>query len=133
MTLEDELQYLLNKSYTHIIKQGKRCISATNVCVYRNEEGLGCAAAPFILTYDREMEGGSFAGIVARFPKSYFDHIAVKHLNFVNKLQAFHDSNALHNSITSEDPFIPRYKQHVSESITVFNESNNTSLTIPEL
>jgi len=107
--MDDPLQYLFNKSYFHIVKQGKPSVKqvpgAIDLCVYKSEEGCGCAASPFIETYYPEMETLTFAQLTHRFTIC-LDPIAVDNLSLVMELQWAHDK-AAHQS---KETFVPSYK-----------------------
>jgi hypothetical protein len=92
MTEQEEKQYLFDKSLNHIKAQGKPAVLPNGSCQYKLD-GLGCAAAPFIVEHMGEMEGHGFISLVANF-KDFLDPIAVKHVGVVGCLQGAHDSNS---------------------------------------
>ena len=88
-SMKDEMQELMQRSYNHIVKQGGPSIDPmTKTCAYRGKEGAGCAAAPFIVNYDRKMEGLGWIEVVREFPKNIE---TTKHEDFISGLQSCHD------------------------------------------
>lgn len=94
MTEKEELQYLFDKSYNHIMTQGEPSFDANSgYCQYHSDNGLQCAAGPFIVKYSEGMEEKDFTEVVEHFTLDYFDPIAFKHSDFVGLLQKCHDLN----------------------------------------
>jgi len=103
-------QMLLNKSYLHIINQGKASLNDAGICVYQALDGSGCAASPFITKYDERMENLTWATLTYRFPDNVIREAKVE-ASFVYNLQRAHDSNR------GADPqdFIERYKSSIKK------------------
>ncbi len=93
MTEQDERQALFDISLNHIRAQGEPSMDEQG-CVFRNAEGLGCAAAPFITNYEPEVEEISIYG--GCDVEKYFDPLAVKHSELVAMLQLAHDGVCEH-------------------------------------
>lgn len=92
MSNKEEMQSLFNTSLEHIRKQGKPSRKG-KICVYKTEDGLGCAAAPFIKTYRPEMDSGNgicFSHICSQFPDNVVKE-AFANMYFVDQLQNCHD------------------------------------------
>ena len=116
---KQEMQDLLNRSVQHIRQQGKPSLRHPDrpddrQCVYRSPLGLSCAAAPFIVDYDARMDDGDLAG---SWSKSFtgnwerhLDPLAVKHQNFVRKLQRCHDLAA-----DDRSRFLERYEENIAD------------------
>lgn len=103
----NDLQYLFNKSYIHIVKQGRSSVLGP-VCAYKSDDGCGCAAAPFIINYKPMMENLRWKNLATQYPKD-LDPIAVEQTEFVTELQAAHDNHAW----AHKDEFIPKYKDEM--------------------
>ena len=96
VTEQQELQALFDISFNHIIAQGGASFMAdTGSCQYRMPNGRSCAAAPFILEYDRKMEDRNWSALVEnQHFINKLDPLAVKHRSFVGALQSIHDDAA---------------------------------------
>ena len=120
-------QGLLQRSFDHVIKQGKPSMNHNRgVCRYKNEEGLSCAAAIFITKYDEDMEGSSWEEL-ARFIPDLLEEGAVKESNFVYKvIQRPHDIASRHTD------FIPAYKRALVNAIDEWNFKHQDNIRPPE-
>jgi len=90
MNHKQELQILLDISYKHVITQGYQSLSSNGSCAYVGPEGQRCAAGPFVLEYTDAMEDVGFESIAEEF-SGRIHPLAVKHADFVEKLQEAHD------------------------------------------
>jgi hypothetical protein len=119
MTELEELQYLFDKSSKHILAQGKASTSDEDPakCVFKNEQGLGCAFAPFILKYNKSMDSECFSAtdVIHKY-KSSVDPIAVKHSNICDALQECHDEAtplASDRATYDDEKFMNAYKKNL--------------------
>lgn len=71
----------------HLLTQGKKSESPDGTCMYRNQEGLMCAAGCLMsdLEYRKEMEENSWTMLAAE------DVVPVSHSRLIQKLQDIHD------------------------------------------
>lgn len=98
---QSEKQYLFDKAFRHVIQQGRPSVKLDLAakdgpmyyCVYKSEDGCGCAAAPFIINYKPEMEKNRFRIVAENFPFDV-DPVAIAHADFVMELQQAHDDNS---------------------------------------
>lgn len=81
---------LFKLSYKHVKRQGQPSVDEESSCHYDNGAGLGCAASPFITSYDPDMEHKNFSSLVKRFPDCLVAE-AKDNAEFVEALQAAHD------------------------------------------
>lgn len=102
-----EQQQLLDISFKHILKQGGPSMGGEEgtVCMYRGDNGAGCAAAPFITKYDPQMERKTIYS-VEEFVKEHpergaLDSRVSPNITFVAQLQQAHDNSA--RSVRKED------------------------------
>lgn len=132
--LTAELQQLLNISVAHIRKQGRgssRPDKDQITCTYRNEDGSGCAAGPFINNYYPTMESLHFLQLAERFGTD-LDPLAAKHASFVcNVLQQAHDG-AAHKTHAEPDLFLADYEERLRIHVAGWNRAHRTNLVIPE-
>ena len=99
------LQKLFDKSLQHIRKQGKPSYSTEERLCRYNQDGLGCGAAPFILKYEKSMEGKRWIDLVPHEDyKVLLDPLAVEYSGFVSQLQNAHDGAAV-NYLSGEVTF----------------------------
>ena len=120
-------QELLQRSFDHIMKQGKPSIDG-DTCMYKSDKGASCAAAIFILEYKDTMEGMSWNTLATRY-RYELDSDAFKESFFVSTvLQRAHDIAASDNS----NGFIERYKRELKTRIRVWNEENEDNIRLPE-
>ena len=86
-------QELFDIALEHIRQQGRPSLNEYGQCRYRTEDGLSCAAAPFIQDYDPSMEHVGFIRLVedAHY-QPRLDPRAVEHFELVCELQLAHDS-----------------------------------------
>lgn len=125
MTEQEELQYLLDTSYNHVIKQGKPA-AENKMCWYKSPEGLSCAAAPFIIEYNEEMERQSWRSLAIKDEfVPFLDPIAVKHCNFVAELQGAHDGASI--NVGNDEAFISEYRARIRNIVDDYD------LTLPEI
>lgn len=111
-TFDQVKQSLLVRSVQHIRKQGKPSIDSQKACRYQ-QDGLGCAAAPFIVEYDSGMENITFNGLVedGKFCPM-LDKDAAKEVWFVNRLQDAHDG-AVREMAKTREPFLQLYERRI--------------------
>src|SRR5712692_9130291 len=93
-------QEIFNISYLHVVRQGKPSFVIANLggntisdnisCRYRGNEGLQCAAAPFVVNYTPECEL-PFCSLLAIHP-DVLDPDAIPHGLLIEKLQGAHDN-----------------------------------------
>jgi hypothetical protein len=114
------LQRLFDKSLGHIRQQGGPCYDVNprqgHVCLYKGPNGRGCAAAPFIISYSKEMEGTSFMTLVQL--KQFggkLDPEAASHPYFVDDLQRAHDSSVDFLSSNPDADFMDVYERRMRE------------------
>ena len=83
-------QQIFDQVARHLLKQGKRAVSAQGRCKYRTDDGLKCAAGCLISDeeYDQNFEmRGSWPSVV-----SYSGYtVTVVHEHFITALQRMHD------------------------------------------
>jgi hypothetical protein len=91
-------QQLFDISAKHVLGNGKPGINAGGTCVY---DGIGCAAAPFIVEEDRASAYGTWFS-VAEAAKNEHEQ------DFVRKLQRCHD-DAHMNTFGTGDSFIKAF------------------------
>ena len=107
------LQALFDASVGHILKQGKPSYTLeTRACRYRNADGTSCGAAPFIMTYDPNMEYKGWHTLAERWPNHITQESQV-HADFVCRLQGCHDV-AAHDGVNGvheegKVPFLSAY------------------------
>lgn len=117
-------QRLLNISVAHVLQQGEPSVeprphvNGEFRCVYRDKDGKGCAAAPFIIEYDKKMENLSWTAVcnaVYRGDLSVkLDETASSLHGFVSDLQSLHDHAAIDPKtckVRSKEEFIRIYKE----------------------
>jgi len=90
MSNKEELIQLWTASAKHISEQNGPSGKA-GMCMYKADNGRGCAAAPFIKNYTREMEGVTFDVLARDWPQN-LDQVAVNQRSFVRSLQMAHDA-----------------------------------------
>ena len=90
-------QEAYNTVRKHLLKQDKKCLKDTGMCMYRNDSGLKCALGALIpnYMYNAEMEGGAIQKLFKKFP------VLRKHLEDVDIgmlmcLQSVHDNDPIH-------------------------------------
>lgn len=127
---QEILQQLLNRSVAHIRKQGKPSLADDGrLCLYRNPDGRGCGAAPFITQYDPKMEK-TYWWKVTRNWSAALDRDAVEHADFVEDvLQNSHDEAA--SRAKDDSDFLKEYEREVERNIDDWNGTHEMSLTIP--
>jgi len=90
-TLKDATrQQIFDQVARHLLKQGKRAVSAQGRCKYRTDDGLKCAAGCLISDeeYDSNFEmRGSWPSVVT-YASSTVTHV---HEQFITELQRMHD------------------------------------------
>jgi hypothetical protein len=121
------IQTLLNTSVAHVLKQGKPSAKLTPspyvgeedkvTCLYRGEDGLQCAAGPFIVHYSPDMENKIFSVLAEslRFRDGLQEDARV-HAEFVNTLQTAHDE-AARRALRDGADFISAYKEQLARYV----------------
>jgi hypothetical protein len=115
------LQNLLNISVAHVLKQGKPSAKLGEedrvTCLYRGEDGLQCAAGPFIVRYSPDMESKIFSVLAknSRF-RDGLQEDARDHAEFVNTLQSAHDE-AARRMLRDGADFISAYKEQLARYV----------------
>lgn len=98
MTNQEEMQSLFNVAIQHVRKQGKPSGDEKGgrfICAYRADDGLQCAAAPFIRDYSTTMEGSNFSSLAtAPHFRRFLDPLALKHNVLIAEIQFCHDAPA---------------------------------------
>ena len=109
-------QEIFNISYTHVIKQGAPAKDSIGNCRYRTEDGLCCAAAPFVRPKDRNNRK-IWEALVR------YHGYSAKNKYLIRALQKAHD-----NAASSDDSlFLEIYKKKAK------NVADEFSLKIPEV
>ena len=70
---------------SHLLQQNARSVE-NNVCVYKGDNGLCCAAGIFIQDYEPIMEGKPWEDVVGDYEQGD------RHMDFISNLQIIHDS-----------------------------------------
>lgn len=88
--IPNDEQLVFDTVAEHLLKQGKRCVldnTDTSACMYRNDEGLKCAAGCLIPDdqYTPELEGKSWTSLARENLVSY------NCVMLINDLQSIHD------------------------------------------
>lgn len=105
-------QRLFDISLNHIRAQGAPSMNGTR-CAYRSVSGRRCAAEPFILAYDYEMEAKSWRSLCFRF-RDKVDQNAYENIGLVSMLQNAHDEAAVSFSATEDqEPFMAGYERRM--------------------
>lgn len=95
-TKRGQLSNLYGIARKHINDQGTWS-AEHEACRYHGAKARGCAAAPFILKYEHEMDAGYGGNTWTDLVENYgdkpgvLDPLAVEHKDFVRKLQMCHD------------------------------------------
>lgn len=96
-------QQVFNQVASHLLKQGKRCLSTNGLCRYRNlDEGTACAAGCLISEEEylkRQTKDGKSNHFEANGAwRSLVDSMIVpeEHANLIMKLQIIHDKYKPH-------------------------------------
>lgn len=114
-------QELFDISLQHIRKQGKPSVNIRHrdlgrpeiSCVYRSEDGCGCAAAPFIVDYTPTLENNSISNLAGSRPQ-HVDPRALANIELVTQLQQAHDNTAIDEiSATISDVFLEDYEHRM--------------------
>lgn len=118
-------QELLNTSVAHVLAQGSPSVNGTG-CMYRSPDGKQCAAGPFIVSYDEDMENKNWEHISEIFGDS-LNPDAVKEADFVRELQFAHDNAAVEvkytapykceNIVRDDASFLEVYKLNIRELV----------------
>lgn len=117
-------QRLLNISVAHVLQQGEPSVEPSphggHRCVYRDKSGKGCAAAPFIIDYDKRMENLSWTAVCNAVKRGdltvKLDESATSLHGFVSDLQSLHDKAAIEperNQVRTKEEFIRLYKEQL--------------------
>ena len=120
MNINEELQSLLETSFKHVMNQGKPSIGPSigpKACMYKTDEGLHCAAYPFIKNYSPAMEGHAWHSLVRDFPND-IEPRAAKNRSFVSILQSVHDCSS---SSHRDGKFIKTYLNLLKRQIERWN------------
>ena len=85
---EATAQQVFDQAAEHLLKQNKRSSAPGGGCMYRNENGLKCAAGCFVADdeYWPKMEGGSWDSLAGA------GVVTDAHMDLIKHLQIVHDS-----------------------------------------
>jgi hypothetical protein len=91
--IPEDPQIVFNTIVKHLLTQNKQSVDLSGKCVYKNHEGLKCAAGCLIPDgdYGVYMEGKPWSYLVRR---DYVPFGSLKVLGIISDLQLIHDGNA---------------------------------------
>lgn len=85
------LQEIFDIGARHLSTQNKKSVVGRTQCAYKGDNGLKCAAAPFIHSYDEEYEGFIVPALEHQFSVFSDCGYSGEELKFIRKLQEIHD------------------------------------------
>lgn len=123
-------QEVLSFAEEHLMKQGCRSLNSDgDTCAYKGENGLMCAAAPFIPNYVDEMDDGH--GWFNLVWDEDFD-VPSDHEGLISTLQKFHDdvlgrelSLVRERMVRIEDFHKVKFKYTAEQFVERFHKGNN--------
>jgi len=114
--LPNTLQEVFDIVSTHLLKQGRKSVNISNRCVYRNENGMKCAAGALIPDdeYKPELETNMWTELVEK------DLVEMKFQDEIDDLQYIHD-------LGPDDPeqCVLQWKFHLINFAKVNNLTHN--------
>jgi hypothetical protein len=85
-------QQIFNVSLEHVRSRSNKAYSEDEQgCVYSDPEG-GCAIAPFITSYSKEMESKGVYDLLKNFSECMNPIVFQADVNFLNSIQTAHDN-----------------------------------------